>query len=329
MKKGLLFIIMSIISLSMFAQAPQRFSYQAVIRDASNNLKTSGNVGVRVSILQGTSTGTSVYTETHTTAVNANGLITLQIGGGTVVSGTFNTINWGTNTFFIKTETDVAGGSNYTITATTQLLSVPYAMNAANGLPSGGTNGQVLTIVNGVPTWQTPASSGGANIIYSNWFSIDSLKWQAPGDYTYDYTWLGSQSATEVNAPSITQDVINKGIVLCYTSWSILSGTTPVVILKNSLLPVTSNYPNASASTFNLNFGARVGKLDFYFYSAAIDASRSNLSRIQYRYVIIPGATLAGRRANGSSYPSVNELKKMSYEDVANMFNIPQYGSNE
>ncbi|MFN5335452.1 MAG: hypothetical protein ACK5BV_09715 [Bacteroidota bacterium] len=330
MKKGLLFFVLSFISVSIFAQAPQRFSYQAVIRDASNNLKTSGNVGVRISILQGSSSGSSVYTETHSAiAVNANGLITLQIGGGTVVSGTFNTINWGSNTYFLKTETDIAGGTNYTITSTTQLLSVPYALNAGNGLPSGGTNGQVLTIVNGAPTWQTPASSGGSNIIYSNWFSIDSLLWKGPGDYNYDYTWVGSQNATEVNAPSITQDVISKGVVLCYTSWSILSGTTPVVILKNSLMPVTTNYPNANGSTVNLNFGARVGKLDFYFYSAAIDVSRTNLSRIQYRYIIIPGSTLAGRRANGSSYPSVNELKKMRYEEVATLFNIPQNGSNE
>lgn len=336
MKKGLLFLAFSIISLSIFAQAPQRFSYQAVIRDGNNNLKTSGNVSVRISILLGTATGIPVYTETHSSVpVNANGLITLQIGGGSVVSGTFNTISWGSFSYFLKTETDIAGGTNYTISSTTQLLSVPYALNAGNGLPSGGTNGQVLTIVNGTPTWQTPGTGGGgSNVIYSNWFGYsgaDSTKWALPGAYTFDYTWVGAQSAAEYNAPSITQDIIDRGIVLCYASWDILIGNPPSLtpILKNSLLPVTTNWPNQSGSTINLNFGARVGKLDFYFYSSTIDVSRTNLSRIKYRYIIIPGSTIAGRRANGSSYPSANELKKMSYEEVSAMFNIPNDGSNQ
>jgi hypothetical protein len=116
-----------------FAQAPQKMSYQAVIRNASNALVTNASVGMRVSVLQGTATGAPVYVETQTVTTNTNGLVTLEIGTGTVVSGTFSTISWGTNSYYIKTETDPTGGSNYTIVGTSQLASVPYALFAANG----------------------------------------------------------------------------------------------------------------------------------------------------------------------------------------------------
>ena len=115
-----------------FAQAPQKMSYQAVIRDATNALVANQTVGMQVSILQGSASGTAVYVETHNATTNINGLVSIEIGGGTLVSGSFSTINWGNGPFFIKTETDPAGGTNYTITGTTQLLSVPYAMYAAS-----------------------------------------------------------------------------------------------------------------------------------------------------------------------------------------------------
>ncbi len=88
-------------------------------------------MGVKISILQGSATGSAVYAETHSPLTNANGLASLEIGGGTVLSGNFANINWASGLFFVKTETDVNGGSNYTITNTSQLLSVPYALYAA------------------------------------------------------------------------------------------------------------------------------------------------------------------------------------------------------
>lgn len=112
------------------AQTPQKFSYQAVVRDGSSNLVTSTPVGMQISILQGSSTGTVVYVETQTPSSNVNGLVSIEIGFGTVVSGTFSTIDWSNGTYFIKTETDPTGGTNYTITGTSQLLSVPYALHA-------------------------------------------------------------------------------------------------------------------------------------------------------------------------------------------------------
>lgn len=119
------------LTVNVFAQAPQKMSYQAVIRNSSNALVSSTAVGMRISILQTTSTGTAVYVETQTPTTNANGLVSIEIGAGTVVTGTFAGIDWSAGPYFIKTETDPAGGTSYSITGTSQLLSVPYALSAA------------------------------------------------------------------------------------------------------------------------------------------------------------------------------------------------------
>jgi hypothetical protein len=121
-------ILMVHLSITAFAQAPHFMSYQAVIRNSSNNLVTNAAIGMKVSILQGSATGTAVFAETHTATTNANGLVSIEIGNGTVIDGSIATILWTAGPYFIQTETDPTGGSNYTISATTQLMSVPYAL---------------------------------------------------------------------------------------------------------------------------------------------------------------------------------------------------------
>lgn len=115
------------------AQAPGKFSYQAVVRNSSQGLLQNTTCGIKISIHSATPTGTVVYSETHSATSNINGLVTFEVGTGTVTSGVFNNISWGTNSFFIQTQIDPAGGTNYSINGTSQLLSVPYALNAANG----------------------------------------------------------------------------------------------------------------------------------------------------------------------------------------------------
>jgi uncharacterized protein (TIGR02145 family) len=117
------------------AQAPLRFSYQSILRNPGGQAITNQPVSVRLSILQTSETGTAVYVETHTAATNASGLVTLQVGGGTQVSGSMASIVWAAGPHYIKTETDPEGGSNYSIFGTSELLSVPYALYSANGIP--------------------------------------------------------------------------------------------------------------------------------------------------------------------------------------------------
>ncbi len=120
-----------------------------VVRDAVNALVVNQVVGVRFSVLQGSSSGLAVYVETHSAITNENGLASLEIGGGSAVTGSLASINWANGPFFIKSEVDPAGGTNYTINGTTQLLSVPYAMYAA----SSGSS---------IPGPQGPAGNDGA-----------------------------------------------------------------------------------------------------------------------------------------------------------------------
>lgn len=126
MKRITLIFFSMLCMLLSFAQVPQKMSYQAIIRRADNTLVSNATVGVRINILQGSSTGSSVYTETQTPATNLNGLISIEIGNGVG----FDKIDWSKSPYYIQIETDPAGGSSYTLIGTTQLLSVPYALHA-------------------------------------------------------------------------------------------------------------------------------------------------------------------------------------------------------
>ena len=180
MKKTSLLILGLILSAITFAQAPNKMSFQTVVRNSQGKLVLNKSIGVRLSILQSTSTGTAVYVETHTKSSNANGLLTLEVGAGSVATGAFGTIDWSQGPYFLKTEMDMDGGTNYTIIGVTEFVSVPYAKMAenannansvktvANGANVGdmnywngttwvplykGTQGQKLTFCEGKPAW--------------------------------------------------------------------------------------------------------------------------------------------------------------------------------
>ncbi|MDQ6529068.1 hypothetical protein [Flavobacterium sp. LHD-85] len=140
MKKITLVLLLLSSFTILFAQAPQKMNYQSVIRKTDGTLLANTLVGIKTSILLGSATGTASYVETQTTTTNANGLATIEIGGGTPVTGTFSGIDWGAGSHFVKTEIDPAGGTNYTISGTSQLLSVPYALYAGSSVNKGKTS---------------------------------------------------------------------------------------------------------------------------------------------------------------------------------------------
>jgi uncharacterized protein (TIGR02145 family) len=125
MKNFLFILSVFIYSGTVFSQAPDKFSYQAVIRNSSGELVSNKQVSLKVSILHGSESGSVVFTQTLNPTTNANGLVSVEIGGGA-----FSSINWEDNNYYIKTECDPAGGTNYTITGISQILSVPYALHA-------------------------------------------------------------------------------------------------------------------------------------------------------------------------------------------------------
>ncbi|MBK9193089.1 MAG: hypothetical protein IPM77_17205 [Crocinitomicaceae bacterium] len=128
-KTGLFFILLLALNM-LTAQAPNMFKYQAVARDNSGNVLDNQTVSFEISILQNSSGGSPVYTETHVATTNQHGLASLNIGGGAVTFGTFSTIDWGGAIYFIQVKMDPAGGSAYVLMGSSQLLSVPYALDA-------------------------------------------------------------------------------------------------------------------------------------------------------------------------------------------------------
>jgi hypothetical protein len=159
MKKIITICAVILMTASAFAQAPNKMSYQAVIRNSSNALVSNQSVGIRISILQGSSSGTPVYVETQTSTTNSNGLASIEIGGGTIVSGNLSSISWANGPYFIKTETDPTGGATYSIVGTTQLLSVPYALYAENAGNASASSFQGVKIgFNNSTTWICPAN---------------------------------------------------------------------------------------------------------------------------------------------------------------------------
>lgn len=163
MKKIFTFIAILFLTITVFAQAPQKMSYQAVIRNSNNNLVVSTVVGMQISILQGSENGTPVYVETQTPTSNANGLVSIEIGGGNIVFGSMGGINWASGAYFIKTETDPSGGTNYTITGTSQLMSVPFALYAASSgnLATTGANVGDMQYWNGTSWTNIPIGKPG------------------------------------------------------------------------------------------------------------------------------------------------------------------------
>lgn len=186
-----------LLTASVFAQAPQKMSYQAVIRNSSNALITSTPVGMQISILQGSPTGTAVYVETQTPSTNANGLVSLEIGTGSVITGTFPAINWATGPYFIKTETDPTGGTAYTIVGTNELMSVPYALFSANGTGVGGFTHYLGEAFNGGIIYYLYKGSDGLEHGLIVALTESAAAWQTTGTLVNaNRSWDGAYNTT-------------------------------------------------------------------------------------------------------------------------------------
>jgi hypothetical protein len=166
------------------AQVPNAFNYQAVVRDNSGEVVANQSVSFKLSILQGSETGTLLYAETHNVTTNGFGLANMKIGTGALLSGVFTPDGWGAASHFLKVEMDPAGGSTYTHLGTSELVSVPYAFHAqtvqidlvedadadpTNELQTLGLSGSDLTLSDGGGTVGLPSiwETSGANIFFN------------------------------------------------------------------------------------------------------------------------------------------------------------------
>lgn len=220
--KQLFTICFCFLSFFALAQSPQTISYQAILRDNVNALVQNANdVTVRVSIIQGPLLDNNVvYLENHSTTTNANGLFTIEIGNGSAAVGNYPSIQWGAGPFFLKTEIDPDGGTNYLITAISELLSVPFA-NYAN---QAGRHPGVAGLLEG--HWQPISDPLEGGTIFLQYISSTSIMLSYYGLNGYnEYEWYnevflvqGSSLVSPVGSSlPITFAVTESELSLTYT----------------------------------------------------------------------------------------------------------------
>ena len=241
-----------VLTVTTTTQVPEKMSYQAVVRNAANQLVINKNVGVKFSILKSSATGAVVYAETQNSTTNSNGLFTTNIGSGTVITGSMASINWANDVYFIKSEIDLAGGSNYTITGTQQLLSVPYALNAKNGIPNGGTANQVLAKVDGTDyntQWVTP--SGGTSLPAQTGNAGKVLTTDGTNPSWTNAPILGTLQVSPVTSGGTTNVTVSnlnvRNIMLDYQGGN---GNASGTII-NIIVPSAASYPAGTILTFS------------------------------------------------------------------------------
>jgi uncharacterized protein (TIGR02145 family) len=189
------------------AQAPEKMSYQAVVRNGSGQLQTNASIGMQISILQGGAEGQAVYVERHFPVTTENGLVTVEIGSGTGIAGSFAEIDWSDGIYFIKTETDLNGGANFTITGTSQLLSVPYALHSGSAAILTGEVTQ--SQISDLPEYLTQEEDP----VFSAWDKDYADLTNRPDMSVYATKNMNNARITNLADPQNNQDAVTRAYV--------------------------------------------------------------------------------------------------------------------
>ena len=223
LKHFYLILSISLISLTVIAQAPQSIPYQAVARDIGGNLISGQTISLRFSIKNLTASGNTIYQETHIVNTNEFGLFNVNVGQGNVLSGSFNAIPWGIGSKFLQVELDVSGGSNYVNMGTQQLMSVPYALFAET------TNNPSVTATYRWATFHTYDQSTG----WSLGNNPNLFGGVPPSSWTDASATAGSMSSDkEVLRTLFTNKGYAKGnAVIMNENWQSFSSTNGKVVM--------------------------------------------------------------------------------------------------
>lgn len=269
MKNCSLILILLGFAWTAFAQSPQAFQYQAVVRNAAGDVIGNEVVGMRITLYQGvppgpgTGSGSIVYQETHTPTSNTFGLVNLQVGMGTVVSGTFSAINWAMGPYFIEVEVDPDGGTNYTVIGSSQLLSVPYALYAenTNGITGGYYRGDTLKL--------TRMDGSVIDILPCG---VDELSSQVTFN-CLDFSIEGNEDLVEV---AINYTGLDDKAVIVNNGMGTIAGDDPAITPNGTIL-VTGlregdswNLPSRGASTDRASWNHPVPFLPTIAYPARL-----------------------------------------------------------
>lgn len=146
----LLFFCLALLTIANAQTPPNAFNYSAVARNAAGQQIATTTIGIQITILKSSTTGTSQYCENHFVNTDAFGLFNLVIGAGAIQSGSMAIIDWSSDNYYLKVGMDAAGGTNFLTMGTTQLLSVPYALHSktADSITGGSFSGNYNDLVN-------------------------------------------------------------------------------------------------------------------------------------------------------------------------------------
>jgi hypothetical protein len=242
--KYLLLILLFSISAQLKAQVPQKMSYQAVIRDVNNNLLSSRNIRMRVSIMKSELESSAVYIETHIGKTNLNGLASLQIGTGDIMIGDFKKIDWSKGPYFVKTETDPDGGFDFRITGTSELLSVPYALYALNNTASFDTTSLHTRIVN----LQSQAAENKKNIE----LNIDSIKANAAQSEINIIGIRENAAQSEINIIGIRENAAQSEINIIGIRENAAQSEINIIGIRENAAQIAKNLDSINANSVKI-----------------------------------------------------------------------------
>ena len=310
MKKHFLYLLFIFFCVSIYSQSPQKFTYQSIIRDSEGVVLKSSQIGIKLSILQTSSSGRSVYSEQHDLSTNLNGLVTLIIGDGNT-SDSFSSIDWSTGKYFLKIEVDPLGGRNYLIEDTSQLLSVPYALYSGNSSSSNlllsgedyliySNNNLTLKKIDleAHVTGTLSAASGGTGASSPPMIAVITA-----ADAAAARTVLGVEAAGKDNSTAVTLKEITDNYLII-DGQEITAGLVPVSLGGSGVtsLPMISVITAADAAAARTILGVEVAGKD--------NSTAVTLKEITDNYLIIDGqeitAGLVPVSLGGSGVTSTN-----------------------
>lgn len=274
----IILLLLTNLVLNGFTQPPGKLSYQTIVRDASNMLVTNQSVGIQISILQGSATGSPKYIETHTPVSDDNGWIELEIGDGNKLSGIFSNIDWTDGPYFIQVETDLTGGIAYTITNTNQIISVPFAFHAATTTNiSGG-------ITETDPIFTASVASGITAADTINW--NNKLDTEADGSKTNELQTISRSGST------IT---LSHGGGTFTDSFNVYTAGTDIDITDNIISTTSNVTPPATYQVGEFAQGGIVFWVDETAQHGLVCAKEDQSAGIRWY-----GGTMGGTNARGS-----------------------------
>jgi hypothetical protein len=319
-------IIMLFFPFFAFAQAPQKINFQSILRNSSGEIVANKAVNLRISLLAVSANGSNVFTETHAKTTDASGLISIQIGMGTLVSGVFNSINWGNQAHFIKLEADFNGGSNYVVLGTQELMSVPYALYA------GKTDTSVLNLTSRFSTklnvTDFPLGTTTGNIQYWNGTTWVNLAPGLPGQVismssTGIPFWSGAaySTLTTSSISSVTSTSVNSGGNITSDGGAAVSArglvyaTTSNPTLSNTILIIGSGTGSFSGTLTGLT-----PNTTYYIRAYATNSAGTGYgNEISFQTLPVAVPTLVTTDASGITQTTVTSGGTISNDGGANV----------